>query len=200
MRRIPLGAQSALFLAAVVFSAAAFVACGGAASPTTPSTPAPTPVPVPTATPDPDVPPAGSACGKPYPPPISRLHVKIHLKYKDYWTIDSTPLVGPDAGYCSSIGFTDGRSICPLRPEGAEDRAACEEWRAGTAKDTGNPGPTWTYIEYGTGKVSSCSSAPGAPCDHHPNGPFTVKAFRGGVYRVCTEAGACAEADVDRNL
>jgi hypothetical protein len=191
----------ALILGAVVFSTAVLVACGGgAAYPTAPPAPVPTPVPVPSATPDPDVPPAGSACGKPYPPPITRLRVKIHLKDRDYWTIDSTPLVGPDAAYCSSVGFTDGRTICPLRAEGAEDRSACEEWRAGTDQGTGKPGPTWSHIEYGTGKVSSCGSAPDAPCDHHPNGPFTVKAFRGGVYRVCTELGACGETDVDRYL
>ena len=200
MKRIPLGAPGALLLGAVVLSAAALVACGGgAASPTAAPTPAPTPVPVASATPDPNVPPAGSACGKPYPPPITRLSVKIHLKENDYWTIDSTPLVGPDGEYCYAVGFTDGRTICPLRPEGAEDRAACETWRGGIAKD-GIPGPTWTHIEYGTGKETLCSSAPDAPCDHHPNGPYTVKAFRGGIYRVCTEAGACAQVDVDRNL
>jgi hypothetical protein len=199
MRRMPL----APFLGIVLLSAAAFVACEGAASPAapspSPSAPAPTPVPVPSATPDPNVPPAGSACGKPYPPPITRFNVKIHLKDKDYWTIDSTPLVGPDVEYCSAIGFTD-RTICPLRPEGAEDRVACELWRAGTAKATAQPGPTWTHIEYGTGKETLCSSAPDAPCDQHPNGPFTAKAFRGGIYRVCTEAGACSQTDVDRNL
>jgi hypothetical protein len=196
MRRIPSGAPGALVLGAV-FSAATFVACGGAASPTTPSTPVPTPVPI--ATPDADVPPAGSACGTPYPPPITRLNVKIHLKDKDWWTIDSTPLVGPNGDYCYAVGFTDGRTICPLRPETAPDRAACELWRGGIAKD-GVPGPTWTHIEYGTLKETVCSSAPDAPCDHHPNGPYTVKAFRGGVYRVCTEAGACAQIGVDRNL
>ena len=188
-------------LLAVVFSTAVLLACGGgAAGPTAPPTPAPTPTPVPTATPDPNVPPAGSACGKPYPPSISRLSVKVHLKDKDFWTVDSTPMVGPDGQYCLSIGFTDGRTICPLRPEGSEERTACEEWRAGTAKDTGKPGPTWTHTDHATGKTSYCSTAPDAPCDHHPNGPYTVKAFRGGLYRVCTEAGACAEVDVDRNL
>jgi hypothetical protein len=187
---------------AALLSGAILAACGGAGGPTTAPIPVPTatPPPVVTATPDPNVPPAGSACGKPYPPPITRLTVKVHLKGPDYWTVDATPLVGPAAEYCLSIGFTDGRSICPLRPEGAEDRAACEEWRAGTAKDTGRPGPTWTFIDLGTGKESFCSSAAGAPCDHHPNGPFTVKAFQGGTYRVCTEAGACAETVVDRNL
>ena len=155
---------------------------------------------MPTPTPDPNVPPVGSGCGKPYPPPITRLNVKVLYKGQEFWTVDSTPLVGPDQAYCISVGFTDGRSICPLRPEGVEDRAACENWRAGTAKDTGQPGPTWTFMEPGDRKESYCSGAPGAPCDHHPTGPFTVKAFKGGTYRVCTEAGACAETVADRNL
>ena len=194
-----------LLAGAAVVSMVVLAACGGGSSgPTTPPTPVPTPVatptPVPTPTPDPNIPPAGSGCGKPYPPPISRFTVKIHLKDKDFWAIDSTPLVGPDGAYCLSIGFTDGRTICPLRPEGADDRAACEEWRAGTAKDTGKPGPTWTFIDFATGKESYCSSAPDAPCDHHPAGPFTVKAFKGGLYRACTEAFACGEVEVDRNL
>ena len=185
----------------VLLSAALLAACGGAAGPTTPlPTPSATPAPVPTPTPDPNVPPLGSGCGKPYPPPISRLHVKVLYKGQEFWTVDSTPLVGPNQEYCLSIGFVDGRSICPLRPEGAPDRAACEEWRAGTATDTGKPGPTWTFIELGTGKESYCNDASEAPCDHHPNGPFTVKAFKGGRYRVCTEGGACAETVVDRNL
>lgn len=198
MTRMPNGALSALLVGAVVLSAT-LVACGGAASPTAVPTPAPTPTPVPTATPGADVPPAGSACGLPYPPPITRLSVKIHLKDNDYWTIDSTPLVGPDGEYCYAVGFTDGRTICPLRPEGAQDRAACELWRGGVAKD-GTPGPTWTHTDSKTGRETVCSSAPDAPCDHHPNGAYTAKAFRGGLYKVCTEAGACAQIDVDRNL
>jgi len=128
------------------------VACGGAASPSSPApAPSATPVPVPTPTPDPNVPPVGSGCGKPYPPPITRLKVKVLYKGAEFWTVDSTPLVGPDQTYCLSVGFTDGRSAA-------------------------------------------------APCDHHEAGPFTVKAFKGGTYRVCTEAGACAEVFADRNL
>jgi len=74
---------------------------------------------------------------------ITRFTVKIHLKEVDSWTIDATPLVGPDAAYCAAAGFTDGRSICSIRPEGASDRSACELWRAGTSKDTPpRPGPT----------------------------------------------------------
>jgi hypothetical protein len=186
-------------LAAVLAVAAIAAACGGSGGPTTPPTPIPTPVPtpVPTPTPDPNVPPAGSACGKPYPPMVTRFNVKIHSKDVDYWTIDATPMVGPDAAYCASIGFGD-RTICPIRPEGAEDREACELWRVGTTKDTGQPGPTWT-ITMKDGTTSYCTG-PTGPCEHHPNGPFSVKAFTGGLYKACSEAGACGDVDVDRNL
>ena len=47
---------------------------------------------------------------------------------------------------------------------------------------------------------SVTSSQPEFRCDHHEAGPFTVKAFKGGTYRVCTEAGACAEVFAERNL
>ena len=92
---------------------------GRAGRPARPSTPTPvaTPTPVPTPTPDPNVPPAGSGCGKPYPPPISRFKVKVLYKEKEYYTVDSTPLVGPNAEYCASVGFPD-RTICTIRQEG----------------------------------------------------------------------------------
>jgi hypothetical protein len=169
-------------------------ACGGAATPPTPVATA-TPTPVPTPTPDPNIPPAGSGCGKPYPPMITRFKVGIHFREVDHYMIDSTPLVGPDIAYCAAIGLGD-RSICPIRPEGADDRLACELWRVGIAKDTGQPGPTWT-VTLKDGTTSYCTG-PTGPCDHHPAGPFSVKAFQGGLYRVCSEAGACGEVDVDR--
>jgi hypothetical protein len=173
------------------------VQCGGAGSPTTVPTPIATPTPLPTPTPDPNVPPVGSGCGKPYPPPISRFKLKVFYKLPEFYTVDATPLVGPDGAYCASIGLGD-RTICPIRPEGADDRLACELWRSGTAQDTGQPGPTWTWVEFGTGRTSFCSSSPDAPCDHHPSGPFQVKAYKGGNYRVCTQAGACDEIAVEK--
>ena len=180
------------------------VGCGSSASsPTGTPTPIPTPAPVPTPTPDPNVPPAGSGCGEPYPPPITRFQAKIHQKDKDFWQLDSTPLVGPNVEYCWSVGFTDSRSICPVRPEGAPDRAACELWRIGKAKDTGRNEVTWTFIGK-DGKESYCSTAdaPDAPCWRydHPDDVTKVKAIKGGLYRACAENGACGEVDVDRNL
>src|SRR5512135_3741366 len=158
------------FLAAAVLVAS----CGGAASPTAPVTPIPTPAPIPTPTPDPNVPPAGSGCHKPYPPPVSRFNIKINYKQYDYWVIDSTPLVGPNAGYCTRVGYGD-RQICPIRLPGADDRGACELWRAGTAPDTGKPGPTWT-VTLKSGTTSACTGPKGA-CEHMPGLPFDVKAY-----------------------
>ena len=126
--------------------------------------------------------------------------MKIHLKDKDYWTIDSTPLVGPNGEYCLAIGFTDGRTICPLRTEGAQDRAACELWRGGIAKD-GTPRAHLDPHRLQDRERDRVQQRTGrAVPDHHPNGAYTAKAFRGGLYKVCTEAGACAQIDVDRNL
>jgi hypothetical protein len=191
-----------LFMSGYALATAALVAsCGGAGSPTTSPTPIPTPIPTPTPeptpTPDPNVPPAGSGCRKPYPPPITRFNVKIHMKQRDFWVIDSTPLVS-DANYCRRIGYSD-RSTCPLRNPDSADREACELWRSGAAKDTGKPGPTWT-VTLKDGTTSYCTG-PTGPCDHYPDLPFDVKAYLGGRYKVCTEDGdACGQVDVDRNL
>jgi len=81
------------------------------------------------------------------------MGTKIHLKSPSRYTLDTTPLVGPDAAYCKKIGFTDGRSYCPVRTEGSADRAACETYAIGKAKDTGRPGPTW----YRNGKLCTDS-------------------------------------------
>jgi hypothetical protein len=189
------GAAAALALSSLVLLAA----CGGAdGTPTSVPTPVATPTPAPTATPDPNVPPAGSGCGVPYPPKITRLTVKVHLKDRDFWLVDSTPLVGPDGEYCAKIGFTDGRLFCPLRPEGHPERSACETWRAGVAKDTGQPGPTWTFTPKGGTPIYCTDAASG--CTHVPGSPFQVHAIQGGLYRACTADNVCGEEDVDRNL
>ncbi len=184
-----------LALVLVCIAASVSLVRCGAGTPTAAPTPIVTPTPLPTPTPDPNIPPVGSGCGQPYPPPITRFNIKVMYKLTEYYVVDSTPLVGPDIKYCLSAGFSDGRSICPVRLEGAPDREACEVWRSGTAKDTGQPGPTWTRTDKATGVTSYCSGAD-APCVR--SGPFTVHAFKGGLYEVCTEAGACAQVQVER--
>ena len=122
------------------------------------------------------------------------------MKWWDYWNLDSTPLVGHNPGYCRRIGFTDGRSECPVRPEGAPDRVACENWRVGRAKDTGLPGPTWIHVD-AAGHESYClPHVFGGPseCRHKSDNPYQLLAVEHGTYEVCTESGVCGSVYVDR--
>ncbi len=130
-----------------------------------------------------DAPPIGSGCGRPYPPPISRFYCKVHLKNKQYYTLDSTPIVGPDVAYCASVGMPE-RALCPLRVPGTPDREACENWRVGIAKDTGKPGPTWTKAD------GSYCTGPDSGCEHHPGNAYQLLAYKGGSYTVVGQTGA----------
>jgi hypothetical protein len=130
-----------------------------------------------------DAPPIGSGCGRPYPPPVSRFNCKINLKNKQFYTLDSTPLVGPDTAYCASVGMPE-RAICPIRVPGAPDRVACENWRVGRAKDTGRWGPTWTKED------GSYCTGPDSGCEHHPDNPYELLTYRGGSFTVVGETGS----------
>ena len=155
--------------------------------------PAATPTPDPSAspTPSPGGGESGDACGAPLPPPVSTLNVKVHLKGTEAWTLDSTPLVGPDPTYCAAIGFTDGRSMCAVRPEGNPQRSACELYAIGRAKDTNRPGPTW----YKDGAF--CVGRSGG-CENHPDNQYLLVAYKAGTYRACAQSGACGEVVVDK--
>ncbi len=139
-----------------------------------------------------EAPPAGSGCGKPYPPPISRFNVKVHVPGGDQADLlDTTPLV-TDPAYCALIGYGD-RANCPVRMEGSPERVPCEAWAVGNARDTGRPGPTWTREPGGilcTGPVSGCWN--------HESNQFALYALKGGIYRVTGRNGAYGELFVDR--
>jgi hypothetical protein len=136
-----------------------------------------------------DAPPAGSGCGQPYPPPISKMNCKKYLRSEDVWTLDSTAVVGP-ASYCAEIGYTDGRALCPVRKEDSPERGPCEEWRVGYAKDTGRTGPTWTFNgNYCTGRASGC--------ENHPTNQFELLVYVPGTFKVCAQAGDCCNVTVE---
>jgi hypothetical protein len=105
--------------------------------------------------------------------------------------LDSTPLVGPDVAYCAKIGFTDGRSFCPVRPEGHPERAACELYVTGRAADTGRPGPTWY-------RGSNFCTGPASGCSNHDDNQYLLVAHASGSYRACARSGVCGEVDVDK--
>jgi hypothetical protein len=132
----------------------------------------------------PDTPPPGSGCGTPYPPRVTRILCAVHLRSPEYDTLDSTPLVGPDTAYCAAIGYTDGRSWCPVRMPGTPDRVACETWRIGTAIDTGRPGPTWTK-----GDNTYCTGLQGNGCQNSPDNQFQLRVSAGGPYKATAANG-----------
>jgi hypothetical protein len=141
------------------------------------------------------VPPAGSGCGVPYPPPVYRFRVHVYVQNTDTTTLDSTPLV-LDPIYCAQIGYPD-RPECPIRPEGSPERVACETWAVGYAEDTGREGPTWTHHTdahpdgvYCTGKDSGCAN--------HPSNQYQVNVYDAGWYRACGRNGACGSFYVER--
>jgi hypothetical protein len=127
-------------------------------------------------------PPLGSGCGRPFPPPVSRFNCKVHMSGREFHTLDSTPIVGPDCAYCASIGIAD-ECFCPIRNHGAADRLACENWRVGTSTDTGLPGPTWTKEDGGY------CTGPGSGCAHSPDNPYQLRVYAPGRYRVQAENG-----------
>jgi hypothetical protein len=178
-----------------VVAAVLALACSGSQTPTAPVATAPTPTPTPAVTPtpvDPNIPPAGSGCGTPYPPPITRVIVKIHIHTPDYWTLDSTAQVGPDHNYCREIGFTDGRSWCPVRPEGHPEREACENWAVGKAEDTGRYGPTWAR------EGETFCTGPDSGCMNHPDNQHQLNVVAGGWYDACVRNEVCGWVRVDR--
>ena len=164
----------------------AMSACGGGSAPSNPN---PLPTPVATPTPDPTPEPTPQTSCSPLPPPVTRIRVVVHLKGPDYLTLDATPLVGPDVGYCASIGYRDGRSICPVRPEGDPQRRECEAYAVGRAEDTGRIGPTWTR---------NSSYCKGNACENHPDNQFLLWAYKNGYYEACVKNGTCGSTEVDR--
>jgi hypothetical protein len=158
-------------------------------TPTPSSSPEPSPEPSPSPTSGP--PEGAGACGSPLPPELSAINVKVHLRGADAWTLDSTPLVGPNATYCAQIGYTDGRSMCPVRPEGNPEREACELYVTGRAKDTGRAGPTWYFN-------GSFCAGPARGCENHPENQYQLLVYTGGVFRACGKNGVCGEVNADR--
>lgn len=162
-------------------------------SPSTAPAPEPTPETDPGAPPDTATPPPpdASGCGEPYPPDLSRIGINIHQRGPNSWTLDATPLVGPAAEYCAEIGFTDGRSICPVRPEGHPERVACETLMVGIAVDTGRPGPTWRR------DGAMCTGA-ASGCANDGENQYLLKAIGSGLYTACARNGLCGDREVNR--
>jgi len=115
--------------------------------------------------------------------------VKIHIYGANRLILDSTPLVGPDADYCKKIGFTDGRRYCPARPEGHNERYACDGMLMGQADDTGRVGPTW-FVDH-----KPCVIENG--CENHPDNQFLSFAYKKGLFEACAHNGVCGGLEIN---
>jgi hypothetical protein len=151
--------------------------CGGssAPSPTTPAGPGapvatPTPAPTPIAT-----------CGSPAPPALYSFRLKVQNDQGFKKVLDSKPLVGKDAAFCTSIGQPG--DICVVRDEGASDAVGCNYAVVGMASQTGRPGPNWYWNDKPCRGANQGGDEPG--CRHHPTDQFLVFAFGPGTYSAC---------------
>lgn len=142
---------------------------------------------------NPDVPPPDQGCFQPYPPQISRFGIKVQLQGNQTKTLDSTPQVTSNGAYCAAIGYTDGRTFCPLRPEGTAQRVPCEGWRVGLAKDTGRLGPTWL-------RDGKPCTGPASGCANEPHNQYRLVAyFDNGnthTYSACSDLDQCGTFDL----
>jgi hypothetical protein len=156
------------------------IQCGSSASaPTVTPTPTvgPTPTPAPTPTPL-GVLPAGLVCS-PTPPPILRMQLKIHSSDGGRIVLDSKPLVTGQDDYCDRVGF-GGWKFCETRPEGNEQRVACDYMVTGQAVDTGRWGPVWYYND------TPCTKVP-EKCGMHANDQFLAIAKDSGRFMACAQ-------------
>jgi hypothetical protein len=152
---------------------AVLVACGGGqgATPTQP-TPPPTSPPTPQPTPTPLIP-VGMVCD-PTPPPMLRMHLKVHSAENGHIVLDSKPLVPNADHYCDRVGFGNWR-FCDTRIAGDPKRVACDYMAVGIAIDTGRRGPTWYYGD------KLCSES--MQCGNHPTEQFLARAKNSGTFR-----------------
>jgi hypothetical protein len=125
--------------------------------------------------------PAGMVCGNPTPPPLLRMHLKIHGGESGRLVLDSKPLVVNENGFCDKVGFGDWK-FCETRPEGHPERVACDYLVTGRAQDTGRWGPTWYFDD------TLCASLPGV-CANHSTNQFLAIAKDKGEYQACAAEG-----------
>lgn len=127
-----------------------------------------------------------SVYNNPTPGPLAIFDVKTHNIGPNWRTIDSTPLVGPDALFCRTIGYTDGRRYCPPRAEGTDPSTvlACLNLVVG-------PRPTWPMWYWNN--VFVPDNAEGDVV--HDDNPYhlLVKPTLHGTAKVCGNNGTCGE-------
>jgi hypothetical protein len=125
-----------------------------------------------------------AACGSPAPPALYGFRVKVLNDQGYKKVLDSKPLVGKDAAYCTSVGQPG--DVCVVRNEGAPDAVGCNHAVLGIASQTGRPGPNWYWNNQPCRAANQGGDEPG--CRQHPTDQFLVFAFGNGIFSACGDA------------
>jgi hypothetical protein len=161
-----------------LLSLLALAGCGS--STPTPVTPVTTQPPV-TTPPPTTLPPFAALCGLPSPPPLIGMKVSVQTASGPArWRLDSKPIVKNVDGYCQAVGL-DGKQ-CETRPEGSNQREACDALVVGKATDTGRVGPTW-FSDFGACLPTEIGTQNG--CINDTVNQFLAIAKGAGSYLAC---------------
>ena len=138
-----------------------------------------------------DVPPAGSGCGRPYPPPSAASTARSHCAPTSTTPLTRRRTWGRTSTTATRSGSSARRSARSVARAG-RIASPCENWRVGRAKDTGRYGPTWTNEkgELCTGTATNCSNS--------PENQYQVRVYRSGKVHASAENGAECLLQVDR--
>ncbi len=178
-----------LVLASLSVGGITLAGCGSSTptvSPTPAPTTTPTPAPTPTPTPAGIVLPAGMTCN-PTPPPLWRMEISIHSDEGGRIILDSRPRVVNIDDYCHRVGLGSGK-FCDTRPEGNDQRVACDYLATGIATQTGRWGPNWI----GEGKPCGAEFS---NCANHPTNQFLAIAKDKGEFQACAADNAPVDPD-----
>ena len=139
-----------------------------------------------------DLPPVGSGCGRPYPPPVHDFGAKVHVHRVEFDLLDSTPIVGPDAASAPRSATATAGSSVPCAARTAPSASPCETWRVGVAEGHGPAGPDLDAQR-------ALLHQPGQRLrELQPTNQYQLLVYLSGTYRVCAENGACGEVTVTR--
>ena len=119
------------------------------------------------------------------------MNTKIHLRGANKWTLDTTPLVGPDGDYCRKIGFTDGRLFCPVRTGGHFRPRRVRDLRG---RHREGHGPARPHVVPQRQALHRELSG----CENHEDNQYLLYVYKGGLYKACTRDGICGEVVADR--
>ena len=108
-----------------------------------------------------------------------------HLQEHEYYTLDSTPLVGPDPAYCAAIGYTDRAHRARCARRAPRPRRPARTGASATPRTPASAGPTWTQ----GGRAATARARPAAASNHPDNQYAAPDLQRPGLHGRAAQTG-----------